>query len=227
MKSWDSVTADVTKLMDKHYTAGRGGTKINKIVLHHNGGKLTTEGCWQVWQTRKASAHYQVETSGRVGQLVWDRDTAWHAGNWDANQTSIGIEHANSSTPTSPITEATLDNGAHLVAALCKHYGLGRPQWGKNVFGHKSFSSTECPGHIASDQRAAYMARAEHWYDQMTGTKPSTSTSSAKPQPKPKPSTDQLAREVIAGKWGNGAERRRRLGSRYAEVQRRVNELLR
>ena len=40
---------------------------------------------------------------------------------------------------------------------------------------------------------------------------------------------DRLAREVIQGKWGNGAERRTRLhnaGHNYTAVQTRVNELL-
>ena len=44
------------------------------------------------------------------------------------------------------ITEATLDNGAHLTAALCHLYGLGRPQWLKNVFPHNHFAATSCPG---------------------------------------------------------------------------------
>lgn len=38
---------------------------------------------------------------------------------------------------------------------------------------------------------------------------------------------DALARDVIAGKYGNGEERRRRLGANYKAVQRRVNEMLR
>lgn len=63
-----------------------------------------------------------------------------------------------------------MDNGAHLVAALCKHYGLGRPQWGVNVFPHSHFSSTACPASIAGSQNADYMARAQAWYDKMTGT---------------------------------------------------------
>lgn len=40
---------------------------------------------------------------------------------------------------------------------------------------------------------------------------------------------DELAREVIDGKWGNGSERRQRLtaaGYNYEAVQRRVNEIL-
>lgn len=39
-------------------------------------------------------------------------------------------------------------------------------------------------------------------------------------------STEELANEVIQGLWGNGQERKDRLGSRYAEVQSRVNEML-
>lgn len=46
----------------------------------------------------------------------------------------------------------------------------------------------------------------------------------------PKKSVDQVAREVIQGKWGNGQERKDRLtkaGYNYTEVQNRVNQLLR
>lgn len=39
-------------------------------------------------------------------------------------------------------------------------------------------------------------------------------------------SVDELAKEVIAGKYGNGADRRNALGSRYSEVQSRVNQIL-
>ena len=39
-------------------------------------------------------------------------------------------------------------------------------------------------------------------------------------------SDEQLAREVIAGKFGHGEDRKRALGARYEEVQAKVNELL-
>lgn len=219
--NFETLQADVNLLMNKHYTPGRGGHKINKILVHHNSGRLTTRGCWDTWQTRKASAHYQVEESGRIGQLVWDRDTAWHASNWKANQTSIGIEHANNDTKAWTISPATLENGAHLVAALCKAYKLGRPAWLKNVFPHQYFANTDCPGQIAHSQRAAYMARAGYWYDTMTGHKP------AKPAPATKGvDLEALATAVIAGKYGNGQARKRALGSNYAAVQAIVNKRL-
>ena len=50
-------------------------------------------------------------------------------------------------------------------------------------------------------------------------------TTPVKPQPK---STDQIADEVIAGQWGNGAGRKKRLtdaGYDYNAIQKRVNEL--
>ena len=150
MKSWENLEADEDLILSTHMTRGRQGCKVDKIVLHHNGGNLTGKDCWNVWQTREASAHYQVAADGRITQLVWDTDTAWHAGDWNANLTSIGVEHADISTDPWSISEATLDNGAHLVAALCKHYGLGRPQWGVNVFPHSHFSATACPASISS-----------------------------------------------------------------------------
>ena len=45
----------------------------------------------------------------------------------------------------------------------------------------------------------------------------------------PSKSIDELASEVIAGKWGNGAERKERLtaaGYNYSEIQAKVNELM-
>ena len=223
MKNWNSLDADINLLLECHYTKGRQGRTIDKIVLHHNAGNMSVRGCVETWQTRQASAHYQVQSDGIIGQLVWDGDTAWHAGNWEANLTSIGIEHADASSNPWRISQACLENGAHLVAALCVYYRLGRPVWGKNVYGHNHFSPTECPASIAGPQRVAYMARAQYWYDHMTGSAPAPA--SAKPAPST-PNIDALADAVIRGDYGNGEERKRRLGSNYAAVQKRVNEKL-
>ena len=57
-------------------------------------------------------------------------------------------------------------------------------------------------------------------YDKETTTKPTA---------QPTKTVDEVAKEVIAGKWGNGADRKTRLtnaGYDYNEVQNRVNELL-
>lgn len=223
MKNWDKLEADENLILDKHYTPGRAG-KINKVVIHHNAGNLTIRGCYNVWQDREASAHYQVQSDGRIGQLVWDRDTAWHAGNFDANSTSIGIEHADCQANPWMVSNECLENGAHLVAAICKYYGLGRPQWLKNVFPHSYFSSTECPAPLNGTQNATYMRRAQAYYDAMT--KGGAVAAPAKPAKK---TVDQVAQEVINGSWGNGDDRKRRLraaGYDYNAVQNAVNAKL-
>lgn len=167
MKSWEDLEPDEYAIIDCHFTPGRTNS-IRRIFIHHNAGNLSIADCYRVWQTREASAHYQVDANGRIGQLVHDRDTAWHAPY--ANADSIGIEHANNNFGPWTVSEATLDNGAHLVAALCKAYGLGEPTWGVNVFGHRDVWATACPGELGSggSQNAAYMERARAWYAQMT-----------------------------------------------------------
>ncbi len=63
-------------------------------------------------------------------------------------------------------------------------------------------------------------------FDTYITTKSGTAVATAAPVKK---TVDELAREVIAGKWGNGATRKKRLteaGYDYSAVQKRVNELL-
>lgn len=53
------------------------------------------------------------------------------------------------------------------------------------------------------------------------------STPTPTPQPTvPSSDVDALAQAVIRGDYGNGAERKRRLGSKYATVQARMNQIL-
>lgn len=201
---WDNVIADEELILDKHYTSGRSDS-IRGIVLHHNAGNLSIQQCYNVWQSREASAHYQIDINGRVGQLVNDWDTAWHAGN--ANPWTIGIEHANNNFGPWTISEKTLESGAHLVAALCKLYDLGEPEWMKNVFPHSYFMATACPGEIAGSQNSKYMSRAKTWYAKMTGTyKEPNQTKPADPTP-----SDKLYRVQV------GAFSKRENAERLAE----------
>lgn len=232
MTNYDTLDMDTVKLLNTHYTKGRDGGNIQFIVLHHNAANLTVEGCWQVWQSRQASAHIQIEENGRTGQLVWDADTAWHAGNWYANTHSIGIEHADKFVDGQwVLTEATLDAGAHVVAAYCKYYKLGKPEWMKNVFPHSHFSATACPASLQGSQNAEYMRRAQAYYEQMNGgpavapiaDKPSSNTVAGRK------SNDEIAQEVVNGDWGNDPERSQKLtaaGYDAAAIQSLVNQKL-
>lgn len=176
MKDWETLEPDVYRLMNKHFTPGRGGRSIRYIVRHHTAGVLTTEQVWNVWQSRQASANYIVETSGRIGQLVNDWDTSWANANSTANAESITIEHSNSAGAGQdwPISDATIEEGAHLAGALCRAYGLGRPEFGKNIKDHNDFWNTSCPYHLARGGKYhdQYMRRAQYWYDNPAGKSP-------------------------------------------------------
>lgn len=168
---WENVKADEELILSNHFTQGRGGFGIEFIVIHHMAGNLSLQGCYNVWQTREASAHYGVDENGRVGQFVWDSDTAWHASDYTANCKSLGIEHADKLVNgVWTFADATIDAGAHLVAALCKYYQLGEPQWLVNVYPHNHFAATACPATLGNTLNERYMTLARKYYAEMTGS---------------------------------------------------------
>ena len=63
----------------------------------------------------------------------------------------------------------------------------------------------------------------------LLGAKPTEPEKPAEPEKKAPTAAeiDAMARDVIRGKYGNGARRRALLGDNYAAVQKRVNEILR
>lgn len=171
MKNFYNLESDEVRLMNKHFTPGRNGQRVQCVVIHHNAGVLSIKQIWDVWQTRAASAHFQTESGGRIGQLVWDASTAWHAANSWINQTSIGIEVSNSGGPAQdwPITDTAVVQAARLAAAVCWHFKLGRPVAGKNVRWHREFTGTSCPYHLAPGGKyhRRFMDEAHRFYDLM------------------------------------------------------------
>jgi N-acetyl-anhydromuramyl-L-alanine amidase AmpD len=79
----------------KHYTAAnRDEDDIYLLILHSTSGTGSAEDLRQYFARgeRRVSAHFIVDASGRVATSVEPKDIAWHAGNWDTNRRSIGIE---------------------------------------------------------------------------------------------------------------------------------------
>ena len=92
---------------------------------------------------RIASAHYIVRTDGRIAQVVADEDTAYHAGVFDVNLISIGIEHEAS--PMVPPSDALYAASSWLHARLAETYELSL-ELGTTVKGHREIVPTTCPG---------------------------------------------------------------------------------
>ncbi len=66
---------------------------IDKIVVHVTEGAFWGSVRWLRSPRAHASSHYVVSRRGRTVQLVHLSDIAWHAGNWNVNTQSVGIEH--------------------------------------------------------------------------------------------------------------------------------------
>jgi hypothetical protein len=134
---------------DKNYTVGRQGKKVELVIVHWIVGTLQSADATFANPTRQASAHYGVG-GDQVHQYVKEDDTAWHATNWPVNLTSIGIEHEGG--PELPITDATYQTSAHLIADICSRYGI--PIDRNHIKGHKEVSDkpTACPGALDVDR---------------------------------------------------------------------------
>ncbi|MFJ8752494.1 N-acetylmuramoyl-L-alanine amidase [Streptomyces sp. NPDC102441] len=93
----------------------------------------------------KVSAHYVVRSGdGFVAQCVRERDVAWHAGNWDYNTRSIGIEHEGWVDQPSYFTHTMYERSARLTADICDRYGLAKDR--AHIIGHH-----EVPGSDHTD----------------------------------------------------------------------------
>lgn len=205
------------------YTSGRSGREIDRIVLHHwgnDGQKHDNIINWFKNPLSNVSAHFVV-SGERVTQMVNLNDTAWHAGNWDWNCRSIGIEARPEHDKTSQETVAKL------VAQIWTH-------WGKlPLYEHREIVPTGCPGRWHKEE---VKAMAEKYYAEYAKT-----TKPAATKPKAKTLTASkitaYAKQVIRGDFGNGAARVKALkkqlkadgytgtDAQVKKIQDRVNQL--
>lgn len=210
--SKSSLVEIIVPADEGNYTKGRSGRSIEAITLHHMAGRLTAEQCGRIFQAkgRYGSSHYGVGYDGSIANYVDEDDTAWTNSNWDSNCKSITIEISDNDNSWY-VNDTTLNAVIKLVADIAKRRGLGTLVPGKNLTWHSMFTNTTCPGDYLRS-KMQYIADEANKINN--------------PEPIKEKTTEELAQEVIAGKYGNGEDRKNALGDRYAEVQARVNEIL-
>ncbi|PZG19794.1 N-acetylmuramoyl-L-alanine amidase [Nonomuraea aridisoli] len=115
--------------------------EIDYIVVHD------TEGTYQgipsmVRNPKYVSWHYTIRSrDGHVAQHVPTKDIAWHAGNWDVNTRSIGIEHEGYLAKGGTwYTEAMYRSSARLVKYLADKYDI--PLDRAHILGHDNVPGT-------------------------------------------------------------------------------------
>lgn len=205
-----------------HFSKGRSGRKIETITIHHMAGVLTCEQCGRIFQgNRQASAHYGVGSDGRIAQYVDEADTAWSNSNWDSNCKSITIETSNSSVGGNwPISDKVINSLIRLVADVSKRNNITLVK-GKTVVWHQMYTATTCPGE--------YLLSKMDYIIEEANKINSIQEKPVEPKPSQNKTNEELANEVIAGKWGNGADRKTRLtnaGYDFSAIQDIVNKKL-
>jgi N-acetyl-anhydromuramyl-L-alanine amidase AmpD len=123
--------------------ASRNGTRIDSLVLHNTDGTLASAIQRFKDSASQVSAHYIVDRDGSITQMVNDSDTAWHSGNRDRNQRSVGIEvvaYATALGMTARQQTSLVLLGKYVLAAYSVPLS--------NVLPHRDIKPTDCPGWV-------------------------------------------------------------------------------
>lgn len=199
----------------RNYTAGRQGCAVNTIVVHYTGTGASAHNNLLYFSrsSASASAHYFIDKGGSARQSVKEGDTAWHAGHWQTNLHSVGIEVVSAG---EDFTEAQVASLAALVADIRKRYGVAA----QSVIRHFDVTGKHCPApYVDASKWVALKAR-------ICGGGASSGGSGGSSASAPLGDVASLAKRVIAGEFGNGDARKKALGANYEAVQARVNEML-
>lgn len=210
----------INKLLTKVNYKSATNRKIEYIVIHYVGATGGAEANCKYFHSiyRGVSAHYFVGHAGEIWQCVEDSNISWHCGATSykhktcRNSNSIGIELCcRKSGSKWYFEDATVNAAIELTKELMKKYNIPA----SNVIRHYDVSGKQCPApYVLNNTKHTWTA-----FINKLSTKPTTA----------KKTVTEIAAEVIAGKWGNGTDRKTKLtasGYNYDEVQAEVNKLL-
>lgn len=195
------------------------------ITVHNtaNDASAENEVKYMISNNQEVSFHYAVDDKEAVQGVLTDRNT-WNAGdgaNGTGNRKSIAVEICYSKSGGERFIQAE-KNAAIVVADLLKGWDLGLDRVRK----HQDWNGKYCPHRTLDMGWGRFMVMVKAAYN---GSNPSESSSSNINTPSSQKSIEQVAYDVINGKYGNNPERRQKLeaeGYDYNKVQTKVNEIL-
>lgn len=210
-----------------NYQKGRNGYKICKFTPHIMAGVLTAKQCAvNIFQkpNRIASANYCIGNDGDLVCNVYEEDRAYTSSSRSNDNQAITVEVSNCEVGGDwKISDAAWNTLVKLAVDVCKRYNFkliydGTPNG--SLTRHNMFSNTTCPGKYLQSRFQELADTVNAQLDGGNITNPPQSN---------KKSNEEIANEVIAGKWGNGDARKTALqnaGYNYSEIQAIVNQKL-
>ncbi len=193
-----------------NYQKGRNGHKICKFTPHIMVGILTGKQCAvNIFQkpNRIASANYCIGNDGDLVCNVYEEDRAYTSSSRSNDNQAITVEVSNCEIGGEwKISDAAWNTLVKLAVDVCRRYNFrlvydGTPNG--SLTRHNMFANTSCPGKYLQSrfQELADTVNAQLDGGNIPVSNPNTS----------KKSNEEIANEVIAGKWGNGSNRFNRL----------------
>ncbi len=183
-----------------NYTAANrphDGNKINYVIIHTTQGSYAGAISWFQNPASKVSAHYVIRSrDGEITQMVRHKDIGWHAGNWEYNKRSIGVEHAGYVSDPAWYTDSMYRASAALTRWICDTYGI--PKNRNHILAH-----SEVPGATHTDPGPHW-----DWNYYMSLVNQSSSTTITVDNSTP-------GRFQASGNWGGSTWSSQKYGSDY------------
>ncbi len=135
--------------------------EIDTITIHCMAGDLTVERCGELFakRTRMASSNYGIDSDGRIGLYVEEKDRSWCSSNKANDMRAVTIEVANDGGAATGwhVSDAAMTSLIALVTDICRRNGIKQLLWkgDKSLIGqvdkqnmtvHRWFKNKACPG---------------------------------------------------------------------------------
>ena len=230
----NSPLVSYTKLSPNH--SGQRTHSIDRITPHCVVGQCSVETLGNIMYptSRQASCNYGIGPDGRVGMYVEEKNRSWCSSSNANDQRAITIECASDTFHPYAMNDKVYATLITLCTDICRRNGKKKLLWfaDKNkslayspkqdemvLTVHRWFANKSCPGDWLYSRLSDVAAKVTA---NLSSTASTTTSFTSK-------TTEELAKEVIAGKWGNGEDRKQRLtaaGYNYSLIQAKVNELM-
>jgi hypothetical protein len=224
----------VAGVQDNGFGGSRNGQSINGVVIHHVAG---TNGLNYVANANTRNSHptYHISKSGAVTGIVHPDRRPYSTGG-QPDPSAVTFEIDNSSVGGDwPVTAESVEALIDVIvyhASQSPRAGKGfalndkaRAQSEFYIAWHKQYAATACPGPFLMSQLDYIVTEC----NRRASSAPAPTPVIPAPVQPSAPSIESIAREVIAGKWGNGPTRVQRLaqaGYDAKAVQSMVNQIL-
>ena len=240
-----SVLATVDIQSSKN--SGKRTKTIDRITPHCFVGQVTAQKGAEVFKSydlsnKASSCNYVIGKDGDVASVVYEDLRSWCSSSTDNDQRAVTIECSSDKVQPYAFTDSCWNTLVELCVDICKRNGKNKLIWIDDkskalayvpqqnemlITVHRWFAKKACPGDWC-------MSKLGELASSVTNKLNVTEQVIVQPIVQPVPvqpviqrkSNEEIAKEVIDGKWSNGDDRKAKLqaaGYNYTDIQNIIN----